>query len=764
MSAWTLQPILPFSMMAIVAIMMVGMLLIGPAFSKITASKKIKLTMIRLGVVLMALLAMLRPGCIQQTEQTQSAVLLVLLDTSRSMQLPHEADDSSRWQAIVDMLNQNSERLDKLKEQQVDVRFYGFSNDPQPLEKDGEVVLPTTPRGAETDIGSAVFKLSQDVRNERLIGMVLASDGVQNAVDPEIEITEAASTLDDMQVPLYAITLGLRGDTGQVADIAVTSLAEQHRIAVKNKLGVNATVVARGFANQDIPIQLLVTDSTGNEQVVDTQIFQPTEAYEQQQISLSYIPPEPGQFRLRVLAEPQNGEVARRNNDLPSFLTVYEGGVRILYLSGNNSWWEQRELRNALRRAAQGFELVYVPVPNDRRTRETSWPLGGQITQYLQDPNFDVIILGDVDARALFNPDTQTGNLTALEMAIDRGAGLMMLGGYHSFGPGRYYHTPLADILPVKMDPGANQEFPPAPLRKEYHLDRELKLIPTRKHFITTLSNEEDVTQSWKSMPPLKGANRFFGVKDQAEILLETESGRPILVSGRIGGRVLAFAGDSTWRWVFGGKRDEHNTFWRQIILWLAAKDGVESDTVWIDLPERRFQPNAFIDFTTGIGDRMDDKDYQLKANLIQPDQTSVPVTLTPEGDIDRGELERETVGNPGDYQIEVTGIRNEKEIGKAIAEFIVIDRDKEKAISAADPEQMQRLASQTEKHGGQALAPTELAEVLDEIIANPKQMKIEIPLKWQLGDSFPDALLYLILFAGLLSFEWYLRKKWGLV
>ncbi|MCH2183097.1 MAG: glutamine amidotransferase [Mariniblastus sp.] len=763
MSAWTIQPILPLSVMIIVAILMLGLLLVGPAFSKISRVKKLNLALIRLAVVLLALLAMLRPGCIQHTEESQSAVLLALLDVSRSMQLPHEADDQTRWQAVVEMLNQNRDRIEQLKEQQVELRFYGFDNELQPLEKEGQLVLPGKPRGAETDIGSAVFKASQDVRDERLLGVLLASDGVQNAADPEIELTQATSTLDDLQVPLYSIALGLQGDTGQVADVAVTTLAEQHRIAVKNELIVNATVVARGFVNQDIPIQLLATDSEGNEKVVDTQIFQPTEVLEQRQISLSYIPTEPGEYRLRVRAEPQKGEVALRNNDLPSFLTVYEGGVRVLYLSGNNSWWEQRELRNALRRAAQGFELVYVPIRNDKQTRETSWPLGGEITEYLRDPNFDVIILGDVDAQALFDPDLQTENMQALVEAVDRGAGLMMLGGYHSFDPGKYYFTPLADILPVEMDPSAIQEFPPAPLRKDLHLDRELQLVPTRNHFITTLSNEQDPAVSWKEMPPLKGANRFFGVKDQAEILLETESGRPILVSGRIGGRVLAFAGDSTWRWVFKGKREEHNTFWRQIILWLASKDGVENDTVWIDLPQRRFSPNAFVEFKAGIGNQRDET-VELSAQLTRPDQSVVPLALGPDGEFDRGELDRESLADSGDYSIEIIGAREGVEVGKATADFIIIDRDKEKAISAADPEQMQRLASQTEAHGGKMISPAELGPLLDDILANPKEMKIEIPLKWRLGESLPDALGYLILFAGLLSLEWFLRKKWGLV
>ena len=36
---------------------------------------------------------------------------------------------------------------------------------------------------------------------------------------------------------------------------------------------------------------------------------------------------------------------------------------------------------------------------------------------------------------------------------VREGAGLMMIGGYHSFGPGGYRETPLADVLPVEIGP-----------------------------------------------------------------------------------------------------------------------------------------------------------------------------------------------------------------------------------------------------------------------------------------------------------------------
>ena len=91
----------------------------------------------------------------------------------------------------------------------------------------------------------------------------------------------------------------------------------------------------------------------------------------------------------------------------------------------------------------------------------------------------------------------------------------------------------------------------------------------------------------------------FVGVKDSAEILLESEAGgNPILVAGHVGGRVLAFAGDTSWRWYRYDFQDEYNRFWRQVIFWLTFRDGKSDDSVRIYLPQRRYQPKTKVSFT----------------------------------------------------------------------------------------------------------------------------------------------------------------------
>ena len=68
----------------------------------------------------------------------------------------------------------------------------------------------------------------------------------------------------------------------------------------------------------------------------------------------------------------------------------------------------------------------------------------------------------------------------------------------------------------------------------------------------------------WAQLPPLDGANRIERneLKPNAQVLAEADDPQrhPLLVAGQSGeGRVLAFAGDSTWHWQMGGFGEAHS-------------------------------------------------------------------------------------------------------------------------------------------------------------------------------------------------------------
>ena len=767
MNSLTFQPVFSGTMMFVVAVIAVLMLFIGPSFATIEFRQRMTLSLLRLGVLGLAFVALLRPGCVDKIEQNQAGVLIVVADVSRSMDLPHIKDNSTRWDALKQTIVANQSQFNQLTEKEIEVKFYLFDSELAQLEsEDGVIQLPESPTGSETDIGTSIFEALLAVRDRRLLAIVLLSDGVQNVLDPEIEMVDAVEALNDMEAPLIAVPFGTVGDSGQLADVAITSFAEQMVVNKNSDLNAVATLVSRGYANQDIKVDLVISNGT-TEQVVASEIVRPGGAYEEVNVRLKYRPTEPGEYRISVRAVPMAGEVAIRNNSLDGFLTVRDKGMRVLLLAGSLGW-EQRALRDslpALDFVDMQFRPLFTPPP---QTRKSLWPVRDLAEEFSDETRYDVYILCNVDSRALWDKKAKTGPLADLAEAVKSGKGLLMIGGTHSFGAGGYAGTPLADVLPVEMKAGETQPFE-ADILKELHINRPIPLVPTRDHFLTRISDTESSKEVWRGLPPLVGANRLVPKKSPTvAVFLESddEARYPILISADVGGRVLAFAGDSTWRWRMNEKRREFDQFWRQLILYLAFWDSKNDQNLTIDLTKRRFAANSRVRFgvnvRTATGDFVPGVDF--KAILQQPDGTQEKIAIVPNGEGYRCELDRDLLGDPGVHRILIDASKDGEFVGRGEREFVILDRDKEKANPAANPQQMARLASQTAEFGGTSVQPEELSTVLDEFIANPPIKKIEIPTSRRFGESMFDASFFLVGFVLLLGFEWGLRKKWGLV
>src|SRR5262249_15993213 len=146
---------------------------------------------------------------------------------------------------------------------------------------------------------------------------------------------------------------------------------------------------------------------------------------------------------------------------------------------------------------------------------------------------------------------------------------LLMMGGYESFGNSDWNGTPVAGLLPVELDTTGQAETP-------------VQMVPTReglRHYVLRLAEKEaDNKAVWDKLPKLEGMTRLGTVKKSATLLAATPQGAPVLVGHGYGaGRVLAFAGDTTWMWRRTPEGIEaHARFWKQLVLWLAKQDEAE--------------------------------------------------------------------------------------------------------------------------------------------------------------------------------------------
>jgi uncharacterized membrane protein len=741
------------AVLAIVAGLML-LLLVRPQFGVLSRGRQLTFLALRLAVIGLVFLALLRPTWITTVRTPRTSVFVLLLDISRSMQLPSGHASLSRWQKQAETLAASQAALASLANK-TELHVYAYDSRLVPLPVEGgRFQVPQQPAGEQTDIGTSLAEAIGPEQGKRLAGVAILGDGAQNAFEPRVETQEAARKIrDDFAAPLYTVTFGPAGDAAQSRDVAVERLDEQFTVFVKNELVVRPLLRIRGYAKQDIPVTLTLENDKGEREIIGRRTVRADDDGRQVEVEFTYTPAAAGRYRLVVAADPQAGELVVKNNRLDAYLTVLEGGLRVLYLDGEKRF-EQKFLRRALN-ASPDIELDDRII--DRRSQR-QWPidLGPDIAA----GKYDAFILGDLDAAALGKESLQ-----ALADAVGKGKGLLMIGGPSSFGRGHYRGTPLEPALPIVIDPIEGADFGGQD-RDEFYLPGPLPMIPAEPHAITRLASPAQNAEVWQKLPPLNWANKFAGVKQApgVGVLLESPEKHPLLVSGEFGrGRVLAFAGESTYLWPLHGFEKEHKRFWRQAILWLVRRDDLNRDDVWIKLDQRRFNPGSRVEVSAGARTAAGDAitDATLDMVVVLPDGRREPLRLALGKDEWKGTITAEA---PGDYRIETKATSSAgRELGTAQAEFLVFDRDLELANPAADPELMASLAAWTKAEGGRAVPPEELPKLLAELADQPPEYE-ERQTRWKLASTATDAWLFFLALTGLLSVEWWLRKKWGLV
>jgi len=752
---WSLYPIADsYLLVGIAALVLLGLLLVGPAREKVAGPRRRVLAGLRLAVVVLVILAMLRPTLVYTRTEHEAATFVVLADRSRSMTVPDEVGGKTRWEALRHTLAGAQGALAALDED-LEVAAFTFDAEAHPADVvRGEVRLGQEPDGDETAIGAVLEDVLRGQAGKRLLGILLLSDGAQRARPARDVLPQtAASRLKPLGYPLFTVRFGKSRGLGQAQDVAVKDLVANQRVFVKNELTVTGQVRADGFTGREISVQLLVETSPGKMEPVDQKNLKVMADGELIPVQFTYVPQLPGEYKIALEAVRQPGELVMTNNRLSTFVNVLKGGLNVLYLEGFPPRFEQKFLGRALD-ASEDINVDTVNV-DPRRPDETR---PADLSERLKPGKYEAYILGDLDA-SVFQP----GELDDLADTVSKGAGLIMLGGLHSFGPGGYAETPLASVLPIRMHRFERQGLDDE-VSEDLHVPGPLKMMPSgigRLHFTLMLAGDASGSLAvWERLPLLDGANRFRtdAIKPLALILAEAGPGQPLLVahdSGR--GRVMAFAGDTTWHWWMRGHEAAHKRFWRQVVLWLARKDESLEGNVWIKLPGRRFRPGGRVEFSVGAqspaGGPVDDADYQ--AEVVLPDGAKRALTVARGQEQMTGSFRAGEI--PGDYTIQVTAAKDGESLGGTRSRFLVVEQDLELDNAAADATMLESLAAMT---GGRSLVPEELPDLIERLAQDAESLEVRTETKRPLWDTWT----FFLLLVGLLAIEWYLRKRWGLV
>jgi uncharacterized membrane protein len=366
----------------------------------------------------------------------------------------------------------------------------------------------------------------------------------------------------------------------------------------------------------------------------------------------------PRLFRFRVAA--QEGELVPQNNVREALINVRDAQERILFFEGEPRW----EMKFANRAVVDDKNLhvvTYQRTADNKFMRlkvEGADELAGGFPKTREELfKYRGLILGSVEAGA-FSGDQ-------LQMIADfvdrRGGGLLMLGGGRAFGEGGYGGTPVADALPLLIDP-RTRASEPAELA-------HLKLSPTRAgqgHAVTQIAaTESESLRRWPDLPVVTSLNAPLPAKPGATVLLNgtDERGRAhvVLASHQFGrGKAIALTVQDTWNWqmhVDMTLEDQtHENFWRQLLRWLV--DGVP-DVVDVRTPER-VEPGESVSIEATVVDPqfVELNDATVVAQVARPNGATMTVPLQWTGERD-GEYRGVFVSTEaGAYEVTVDATR----------------------------------------------------------------------------------------------------------
>jgi uncharacterized membrane protein len=731
--------------------------LVPVAGRSLTRRQNNSLRALRTATGFLLLLAIFRPSIIRTDSLPTDAMLVVLIDRSRSMTLPAD-EKRSRTEVQNELYERMQPVLGNLDESLL-LKTLTYASDVRELSSKESIAqtLSEPPMGAATEISNALNAAVQNAVGKPLAGVVMIGDGVEvlsrNNAEPNKgssgqDPQAGARLLGSLDVPLWTVAVGPPGDLDQVRDVEVAELSEAYSLFAGNEANIDFVVRSRALTGKALTVRLLMTLEQDGAPAIEiaTRSLTPSGPEETVSMSVPITAPAAGNYRLELRVDPQEGETLLSNNSQVAFVDVRAGGGRVLYLEGQPRP-EQAFLLRSLRRFPD-LQVTYRWIASDTKTQ---WPIDIGLKNTVN--SFDVIVIGDLPAAAL--GDEQ---LKQISKAVNDGAALLMIGGIETFARGGYDTSPLKDVMPVKLDP------------REDDLSGDVGLNAPVVHPITVIGNTDQLEENaklWNQLPPMVGASRFSDVRvaPGIEVLLETNDGDPLLVVGEYGGgRVAAFAGDSTWRWWRKGKSLEHRRFWRQMMLWLLNRETDSSASIDITMSRRRVEIGQAIDFTIRHPKQTGNTPNQLKVDVIDAENNVIEL---PAASLTRSEADEQLQLDgkladlaPGMYCLRASFTGATQSAEKS---FQVLDQEAELRQPFADHTYLAQLSMQTAAAGGAMFLPNEIDELINVITQLRRNSQAPVVQKYRLGDTPMSAWPLFIGLTSLLGVEWYLRRRWGL-
>lgn len=580
-------------------------------------------------------------------------------------------------------------------------------------------------KGQVTALGTVVSEVGQQFGSGRLAGVVLFSDFAHNSGIAPLGSLEN-SPVARLGVPIYTVGVGVTEAVDLAVDLQTDpkmKKAERSSVLVKLRQSglqgrsVTVTVVARklGGESEGSPAEIKVGEKTVNLQSnVET-------------ADLPFTPDESGRFEFMASVDKVEGEIVDQNNRASREVNIIDDYLRLMYVA-HEPTWEWRFIKEVFHRdklvGMQGFRTFLGS--SDPRVREANILFLSTLT-----PKRSEFFANDV----IFLDDMPRANLNdrfcemVKEYVGNLGGGLVVIAGPR-FGPKEIYQTPLADMLPVIVDP--NAELRTAPERPEFRL--RLTAHAPRYQFMQLGQSDVENSKAWDNLGRLPWYQPVAALHEQAFALAEHPTDKcndgktpqPIIAARQYGkGEVVYIGQNEMWRLRRKYGEKYYRQFWSQLIYRLGMSHALGNDKRFVTrLDQQQYRAEDKVTLTVEAYDEnyeplTDEKlaSRTLVAELVKPGingQETFPVAVPM---LRKGVFEiRIPVFTAGEYGLRVkdpvTGKFDEQR-------FEVLPLSAERRRGVRDEKLQTEIAQQS---GGRTYDLTTVGNLVNDIHAQPKR------------------------------------------
>jgi uncharacterized membrane protein len=690
--------------------------------------------------IALVLLLLWQPAITVAALTSHQNIIAIVVDSSRSMGIT----DSGSKARETDALSLLQTSLLPAIKKRFQVRLYRLG---------GDLVSIPNLTGVQanepaTDINGGLKKLANDTRDLPIGAVLLLSDGGQNSAEMgESGVAlETLEALRNRRLPVH--TLGF-GSVRPRNDVELENISVAPNAIVKARLSAAISFTQYGFTGQAATISI----RDGDKPLASRSVTFALDGVLQTE-SLFFSPGEAGARNLRFSIDPMPNEENVKNNQGVRPLLVSEAKRRVLYVEGEPRW-EFKFIRRAedddptidlVSMLRTSENKIYRQGIKDPSELAEGFPTRGEDLF-----GYSGIIIGSVDA-AYFSPMQRE----LLREYVDRrGGGILFLGGRMALSEGGWGASDVGELLPAFL-PNDRSSFHRNPATVE--------LTPSGTESAVTrlLDDPSKNAERWKKLTYLADYQDAGTPKPGASVLVQVNAGRrklPLLITQPYGhGRTAILATSGTWRWQMAealGDRS-HDLFWQQLIRWLVAET---PSNVMAAVSPHLLMDSGKIQFTADVHDAhfQPALNAHVSAHIFGPGNSSVFLDLSPSQQIPGRYEATWNADKTGGYLADISAAdqNSRQELGRDTVTFRREDGVAENFHTAQNRRLLQQLSKET---GGRYWQPTEVKTLPQEITYSEAGISVRqtYPL-W----NMPIVFLVLL---GLLSAEWLLRRRWGIV